>query len=135
MRFGSLVNSRIIGVADTHFFKWKSGQVGVGELVPNEGGIPLVITGVCKGNEITLASMKDLRLDCVPEQTTLIALNEKRRYLGMTTGDEFLNLVATDTKVIQNPKRGDIALDDGTNTETKKIGLAVYDGEIWIYMN
>lgn len=32
-------------------------------------------------------------------------------------------------------RRGDVALDDGTNTRSRKPALAVFDGTQWPYMN
>jgi hypothetical protein len=32
-------------------------------------------------------------------------------------------------------KTGDIAIDDGTNTQSGKPALAVFDGKAWQYMN
>ena len=58
----------------------------------------------------------------------------RRTCLGLKA-DTLLNLIPTDVTKIANPKRGDIALDDGTNTEPGKPGLAVYDGDEWVFMN
>ena len=44
-----------------------------------------------------------------------------------------LNLTPLDVKAIAQPKRGDVALDDGSNTSDKKPAIAIFDGKQWIF--
>jgi hypothetical protein len=36
-------------------------------------------------------------------------------------------------KTIAQPKRGDVALDDGANTPDKRPAIAIFDGKQWIF--
>ena len=63
-----------------------------------------------------------------------VATVELKESLGLKA-DTLLNLIPGDVTKIAHPERGDIALDDGTNTTSGKPGLAVFDGDEWVFMN
>jgi len=73
-------------------------------------------------------------LDAVGRAVIDIDIADNRFECGLKA-DTLLNLAPTDVTKIEHPKRGDIALDNGTNTQSGKPGLAVYDGEKWVFMN
>jgi len=56
----------------------------------------------------------------------------RRHYAGSSASGEVMNLEMVNTKNVKNPRRGDIALDDGTNAPDGKPALAIYDGKNWI---
>jgi len=47
-------------------------------------------------------------------------------HAGKSANGEELNLELVDTKKIANPKKGDIALDDGTNSPDQKSALTIF---------
>lgn len=59
----------------------------------------------------------------------------RRQYLGNFTSGVALNMTPVNTAKLKGMIPGDIALDDGTNTKSGELGLAVYDGEKWVPMN
>ncbi|MCP4112028.1 MAG: hypothetical protein GY749_41955 [Desulfobacteraceae bacterium] len=59
----------------------------------------------------------------------------RRQYMGNFASGVTLNMTPVDTSTFKGMILGDIALDDGTNTQSGKPGLAVYDGKEWIPMN
>jgi hypothetical protein len=71
-------------------------------------------------------------------QTLVEAVAEqgvRRRYTGTIGEGLVYNLVPVDTARLEGMKRGDLAVDDGSNTQSGHVGLAVYDGRVWQYMN
>lgn len=124
--FGSLINSSVTR-------NW----IIISESEEKKGQTPLmVVEGGCVGCDLTLARRADFQGTLT--RSRLTALDEegvRREYLGSAAGSLLLNLPPVDTSKIASPKRGDVALDDGTNTQSGKPGLAVYDGERWQYMN
>jgi hypothetical protein len=91
----------------------------------------LVVTGVCESSDIEVPRREDFQGNFI--RTRLTASNDdgtRREYLG--TGS-VQNFTPCDTRKLTNPKRGDIALDDGTNTASKQPALAVFDGQEWQY--
>ena len=64
-----------------------------------------------------------------------LALNDagvRREYVGGGQAG-LLNLTPLDVKTITQPKRGDVALDDGSNTPDKKPTIAIFDGKQWVF--
>ncbi len=59
----------------------------------------------------------------------------RRQYMGNFMSGVTLNMTPVNTATLKGMILGDIALDDGTNTQSGKLGLAVYDGEKWVPMN
>ena len=96
----------------------------------------IVVTGTCEASEIVVPRREDFQGTAV--RTRLTATDDggaRREYLGAGGGDVVLNFTPRDTRKLPNPKRGDVALDDGTNTPSKKPALAVFDGTEWRYMD
>ena len=130
MRFGDIHHSTIDG---THceFQNW-------GE-EPDEPGKPvrIAVTKRSHANDFRVQTRDAVVLPEGAADGTVITATEdggvRRRYAGSSVSGEVLNMEMVDTKTIKDPKRGDIALDDGTNTPDKKPALAIYDGKQWIF--
>jgi len=118
-----------------------------------EQGALIGVGEFCEGTVFTVEDRADVHFAQTPVRTLIEAIREgaghaglgasvsggapkgiRRTYLGLKA-DTLLNLTPTDVTKIEHPKRGDIALDNGTNTQSGKPGLAVYDGESWVFMN
>jgi len=129
MRFERLLNSRIVGNI-YRFQNW-------GGKNPQKGSERLVVGGLARGCLIQVPRRELVQLKSI-ERSTIDALDEagvRRRYLGSAASGTVLNLTPANTAALKNAKRGDVALDDGTNTASRKPGLAVFDGRQWQYMN
>ena len=105
---------------------------------PDEPGppLPITITKRSHANTLTVLNRENVKLPEATTGTVVVATDDdgtRRRYAGQSTTGEVLNLEMVDTKAIKNPKKGDVALDDGTNTPDKKPTLAIFDGKEWIY--
>ncbi len=86
----------------------------------------------CAETDLILPSAADFRGSLV--RSRLVALDDggvRREYGGGRAG--LLNLSPLDVKAIAQPKRGDVALDDGSNTSGKKPAIAIFDGKQWIF--
>jgi hypothetical protein len=129
MRFKRLLNSRIAGNI-YRFQNW-------GGKNPQKGPERLVVGQVARGSLIQVPR-RDLVDVKTVERTEIDALDEdglRRRYLGSAARGTVLNLAPVNTARIKSAKKGDVAVDDGTNTASRKPGLAVFDGRKWQYMN
>ncbi len=129
MTFGELAHSRIDGT-------WCEFQNWTKE--PDEEG-PDVATAVTKRSHANTLRVRGREHAQLPENTTgtvVVAAEDhgvRRRYAGSPAQGEVLNLDMVDCTSINQPKRGDIVLDDGTNTTDGKPAIAIYDGEQWIF--
>jgi hypothetical protein len=92
----------------------------------------------CRGSVIEVARREMVDFDTL-EATELDVLDDggvRRRYLGSAAAaGTVLNLTPANTAKLTKARRGDIAVDDGTNTKSGKPGLAVFDGKTWQTMN
>lgn len=90
----------------------------------------------CQGSQIRVPSVDDVIFGSTPKRTVLETLNDHgiRRYFMGERGDVLLNLPMQDTAKIKNPRRGDVAVDDGTNTQSGQPTLAIYDLFRWVYL-
>lgn len=91
-----------------------------------------LLAAQCVETDVVLPSASDFRGSLV--RSRLVALNEagvRREYGGGQAG--VLNLMPLDVKTVAEPKRGDVALDDGSNTPDKKPAIAIFDGKQWIF--
>jgi len=127
-RFGDLHHSRMDGT-------WCEFQNWTKE--PDEAGAPVVaaITKRSRANTITVQNRELVKLPEDTAGTVIDAMDEngvRRHYAGSSASGEVMNLEMVNTKNVKNPKRGDIALDDGTNAPDGKPALAIYDGKNWI---
>ncbi|MHB8995645.1 MAG: hypothetical protein ACYC63_10375 [Armatimonadota bacterium] len=125
LRFGTLVDSR-----------YERNWCLLNESAGKEGQTPELVVTSCEESNIIVPRREAFRGTLV--RSRLTGLNEagvRREYLGATGGDVLMNLTPVNTKTIAAPKKGDLALDDGTNTTSRKAGLAVFDGAQWQYMN
>lgn len=128
MRAKELLNGRIHRNMFT-FHNW-------GGENPQEGDPRVLIGQKSVGSNIQVAERSQVEIENL-ENTTIDALADdgvRRRYLGEAASGVVLNLAPVDTSAMENMKEGDLALDDGTNTESGDPALAVYDGEKWHYM-
>jgi len=128
MRFGDLHHSRIDGTW-CEFRNWTK--------EPDEKGLPIAIAvvGRSHANTFVVPRRDSVQLPDSTSGTVVLAVDDggvRRRYAGTHARGEVLNLQMVDTKTIENPKAGDIALDDGTNTADGKPALAIFDGQEWI---
>jgi len=126
---GAMSNSRIVG----NLFKFDNW----GGKNPQDAAPLAVSVQRSMGNHIQVPSRELARLGWVV-RTVIDATDDggvRRRYLGDFATGETLNLTPVNTAKLKGMKRGDVALDDGTNTASRKPGLAVYDGKEWAYMN
>ena len=95
-------------------------------------GTPLVQATQCVETDLVLPTAADFQGSLV--RSRLVALSEagvRREYVGGQTG--LLNLTPLDVKTITQPKRGDVALDDGSNTPDKQPAIAIFDGKQWLF--
>jgi hypothetical protein len=129
MRFQQLLNSRIAGNI-YRFQNW-------GGKNPQKGPERLIAGALARGCLLQVARRDLVDLKAL-EGTEIDALDDggvRRRYLGSAAKGTVLNLTPINTAQVKAAKRGDVALDDGTNTASRKPGLAVFDGKTWRYMN
>lgn len=129
MRFDRLLNSTIGGNI-YRFQNW-------GGKHPRKDPIRLVTGALARGSRIEVARRDMVAIEKL-QSTVIDALDEagvRRRYLGSPASGAVLNLTPVDTAKLTGAKRGDVALDDGSNTAGGKVGLAVFDGKKWQYMN
>lgn len=102
-----------------------------------KGKVPhLLVEGNCAESEVRVPRREHFAGRLV--RSRLTALNDggvRREYLGEADAPTLFNLPLVDTAKLANPKRGDVALDNGANTTSGKPGLAVFDGEKWQYGN
>jgi len=127
LRFGDLEHSHIDATWCT-FRNWGEG--------PEEEGpaIPVTVTRRSHANTIVVPQRESVEL---PEQTTatvVVATDDngaRRRYASTPAKGEVLNLEMVDVSAVENPKPGDVALDNGSNTASGKPALAVFTGEEW----
>jgi len=101
---------------------------------------PLVIYGTSVEDSLIEVGERSLVNFQEMHGTVIEALDDgeagtRRRYLGDRASGTVLNLTPVDTSGLTDARRGDLALDDGTNTKSGKPGLAVFDGETWQSMN
>jgi len=105
---------------------------------PQDGPERVLVGRQCRGSMIEVERKDLIQCESV-QRTTIDALDEdgqRRIYLDAAAGGTvLLNLTPVDTSQISAPKRGDVAMDDGTNTRSGKPALVVYDGESWNAMN
>jgi hypothetical protein len=59
----------------------------------------------------------------------------RREHFGFGGGDVILNLAAENVATISNPRAGDIAMDDGSNTPDSNAALAYYNGTEWVILH
>lgn len=126
MRFASLSRSTI-----DH--NWCDPKPAAGQ---SEPAPQIRVSGECEESEIMVPQRE--AFDGKLARSRLIALNDagvRRDYLGAGDSGTVLNFTPTDTAKCEHPKKGDVALDDGTNTKNHKAGLAVFDGREWSYSN
>jgi hypothetical protein len=57
----------------------------------------------------------------------------RRRYVKPDSGTAFLNLGVTNVLEVEEARRGDLALHDGTGFEDGRQRLAIYNGERWMF--
>jgi len=129
MRFKRLLNSRIAGNI-YRFDNW-------GGKNPQDTDERVLTGELVRGCRIEVARRDLVNVETM-ENTVLDALDDggvRRTYLGPAAAGTVLNLTPSNTATLKNMKRGDVALDDGTNTESGKPALAVFDGTAWQYMN
>jgi hypothetical protein len=130
MHFSDLKNGRITDNI-YRFQNW-------GGKHPQDAPERIVTGDHCRGSMIEVPRRELVEFDTL-EATELDALDDdgiRRRYLGSSaTAGTVLNLTPVNTAEIKQAKRGDIAVDDGTNTASGKPGLAVFDGQTWQTMN
>jgi len=129
LRVGRLTNSRLVGNLFT-FQNWggKNPQKGPAMVIRGERAVGSHIQAP-KREMVDYRTIAGTVIDALQDGGT------RRQYLGGTTSAVTLNLTPVDTAKLKNPKRGDLALDDGTHTASGKPGLAVHDGKTWVYMN
>lgn len=128
LRVKELINGRIRRNMFT-FHNW-------GGKNPQDADPKIVIGTKSVGSNIQVDKRSHVKFESM-ENTTIDALNEagvRRKYLGGGASGTVLNLTPVDTSEMKHMKEGDVALDDGTNTESGDPALAVYDGEKWHYM-
>jgi hypothetical protein len=105
---------------------------------PQEGPQRVLVGQHCRGSTIEVERKELIECQHI-ERTTIDALDEdgrRRLYLdAAAAGTVLLNLTPVDTSKLTGVKRGDIAVDDGTNTRSGKPALAVYDGQSWNSMD
>ncbi len=126
MHFGSLSQSVI-----------ERNWCELNESEAQKGKVPhLLVEGNCAESEVQVPRREHFSGRLV--RSRLTALNDggvRREYLGEADAPTLFNLPLVDTAKLANPKRGDVALDNGANTKSGKPGLAVFDGEQWQYGN
>jgi hypothetical protein len=128
-RVQRLIHSRIEG----NIYRWHNW----GGQNPQQGPERVLVAGLCRGGHIEVAR-RDLADVRTLERSTIDATDEggvHRRYLGSAATGTVLNLTPVNTATLERPKLGDVAVDDGTNTASRKPALAVFDGTRWQHMN
>jgi hypothetical protein len=127
IRAESLSESRIVSNLFT-FDNWEGKNP--------QAGPEVVITGTHSARNLLQVPDRRMVVYQNLEGTVIDAPGEEgthRLYLGEYASGVTLNLTPVNTAALKGPKKGDLALDDGTNTASKKPGLAVFDGAAWQY--
>jgi len=125
LNFDNLINS-VIDARNTWFAdRYK-------KLIPS-GDTPfgrMLVRGTARGNEIRVRRRKQIIFAGSHTGNAIQCLDETgaARVMAM----QRTNLAPTDVSKLRDPRPGDLAMDDGTNTEDGKPALAVFDGELWI---
>ncbi|MBV9122528.1 MAG: hypothetical protein JO112_04155 [Planctomycetes bacterium] len=132
IQVGMLLNS-VIDATDIHY-QTRAGK----KIFP---GPPLAVQCTrSNGNYFRVQKRSEVQIgtstaDIIEAINDGPANNVARRYLGNFTSGTVLNLQPINTALIRDALRGDVALDNGTNTATRRMGFAVFDGNRWIYSN